>query len=96
MTVRADLNKIFGREATQSELASALDGSFDGSGGLVMLVNEPGIGKTRLAQKLLSTAGGGKILMVRGTARHAPALELLVDKTGDVVLALGGNQSFAS
>ena len=95
MTVRADLNKIFGREATQSELASALDGSFDGSGGLVMLVNEPGIGKTRLVQNLLSTAGGGKILMVRGTARHAPALELLGDKTGDVVLALGGNQSFA-
>ena len=53
-----------------------------------MLVNEPGIGKTRLAQNLLPTAGGGEILMVRGTARHAPALELLVDKTGDVVSAL--------
>ena len=61
----------------------------------MMLVNEPGIGKTRLVQNLLSTAGGGKILMVHGTARHTPALELLVDKTGDVVSALGGNQSFA-
>ena len=95
MTIRADLNKIFGREDEESELASSLVGSFDGSGGLVMLVNESGIGKTRLVQKLLSTAGGGKILMVRGTARHAPALELVVDKTGDVVSSLGGNQSFA-
>lgn len=34
--------------------------------------------------------------MERGTARHAPALELLVDKTDDEVSAIGGHQSFAT
>ena len=41
-----------GRHREMSELISALDDAFSGQGRLVMLVGEPGIGKTRMAQEL--------------------------------------------
>ncbi|MCH8909878.1 MAG: AAA family ATPase [Chloroflexi bacterium] len=41
-----------GRVQEMAELTVALDDALDGRGGLVMLVGEPGIGKTRLAEEL--------------------------------------------
>ena len=38
------------------ELAGALEDALSGSGGLVMLVGEPGIGKTRTAQEFADIA----------------------------------------
>ena len=45
-----------GRQRELGELVSALDDTFAGKGRLVMLVGEPGIGKTRLAQELADIA----------------------------------------
>jgi predicted ATPase len=40
-----------------AELTAVLDSAFEGRGGLVMLVGEPGIGKTRMAEELGVVAG---------------------------------------
>ena len=45
-----------GRQREMGELVSALDDALAGKGRLVMLVGEPGIGKTRTAQELASIA----------------------------------------
>ena len=45
-----------GRERELAELTSALDDVLLGQGRLVMLVGEPGIGKTRTAQELAARA----------------------------------------
>ena len=47
-----------GRRRELGELLSALDGAFSGKGRIVMLVGEPGIGKTRTAQELAKVAEG--------------------------------------
>ncbi len=45
-----------GRDREMGELNKALEEALAGQGRLVMLVGEPGIGKTRLAQELASRA----------------------------------------
>ncbi len=45
-----------GRERELGELSKALEDSLAGQGRLVMLVGEPGIGKTRTAQELAALA----------------------------------------
>ena len=45
-----------GRQQEMSELRSALNGAISGQGCVVMLSGEPGIGKTRTAEKLGSYA----------------------------------------
>ncbi|MFQ6027163.1 MAG: protein kinase, partial [Dehalococcoidia bacterium] len=45
-----------GRQKELTELKAALDGALTGQGRLVMLMGEPGIGKTRIAQELASYA----------------------------------------
>ncbi|MCH8063270.1 MAG: AAA family ATPase, partial [Chloroflexi bacterium] len=45
-----------GRQRELGELVSALDDAFAGMGKMVMLVGEPGIGKTRIAQELAAIA----------------------------------------
>ncbi len=56
-----------GREAELERLRSAFDEAFAGQGSLVMLVGEPGIGKTRTAQELATYAKlrGGQVLWGR-------------------------------
>lgn len=58
MTCMANqLQRIFvGRQREMAELRSALDDAMSGSGRLVMLAREPGIGKTRIAQELADQA----------------------------------------
>ena len=43
--------QFVGREAEMEQLTGALENALSGQGSLVMLVGEPGIGKTRLAQE---------------------------------------------
>ena len=51
------LSSIFvGRQREMAELTAALDDALTGNGRLVMLVGEPGIGKTRTAQELTREA----------------------------------------
>ena len=53
----SDIARVFvGRQRELAELTSALDDALSGHGRLVMLVGEPGIGKTRTAQELTSKA----------------------------------------
>ena len=60
-----------GREAELERLRAAFDEAFAGRGSLVMLVGEPGIGKTRTAQELATYAQlrGGRVLW--GRARES-------------------------
>ena len=46
-----------GRQGEMAALKAALDEVLSGKGRLVMLVGEPGIGKTRTAQELAAAAG---------------------------------------
>jgi len=54
-----------GREAELRQLQSAFDGAMSGQGALMMVVGEPGIGKTALCEQLSTyvTLRGGKPLM---------------------------------
>ena len=56
-----------GRRQEMGELVAALDDALEGRGRLVMLVGEPGIGKTRIAQELASISGerGAQVLWGR-------------------------------
>jgi class 3 adenylate cyclase len=65
-----------GREAELDRLRSAFDGAFAGRGSMVMLVGEPGIGKTRTVQELETYAEmrGASVLWGRNDeASGAPA-----------------------
>jgi len=65
-----------GRDAELGELVAALDGAFAGRGRLFLLVGEPGIGKSRLAQELAAQAAarGARVLVGRcWEAGGAPA-----------------------
>ena len=62
------LSSVFvGRQREMAELTAALDDALSGNGRLVMLVGEPGIGKTRTAQELTreAEARGAKVLWGR-------------------------------
>jgi tetratricopeptide (TPR) repeat protein len=54
-----------GREAELKQLQSAFDGAMSGQGALLMVVGEPGIGKTALCEQLSTyvTLRGGKTLV---------------------------------
>ena len=49
-------SRFAGRKQELALLAAALDDALSGRGQMVMLAGEPGIGKTRLAQELVSHA----------------------------------------
>ena len=56
MIESASAGPFVGREREMRELAAALDDIYDDHGRLVMLAGGPGIGKTRTAEELASTA----------------------------------------
>jgi predicted ATPase len=60
MTSGVELDRFVGRDREFGELTNSLDGALAGNGGLVMLVGEPGIGKTRLTEEL------GRVALERG------------------------------
>ena len=51
-----DTGPFVGRQQEISELSAALNKALSGHGQLVMLVGQPGIGKTRTSQELASIA----------------------------------------
>jgi class 3 adenylate cyclase/tetratricopeptide (TPR) repeat protein len=52
----AERTGYVGREAERAELRRLLDGAVGGTGALVMIGGEPGVGKTRLAEELMAEA----------------------------------------
>ena len=73
-----------GRRQEMTDLKAALEETFSGQGRILMLVGEPGIGKTRTAQELASHAetSGAQVLWGRcyeeeGTPPYWPWLQLL-------------------
>jgi DNA-binding SARP family transcriptional activator len=53
---------LVGRAAELERLTAALDAARSGTGGAVVVVGEPGIGKTRLLEELAATAGQRGVL----------------------------------
>jgi DNA-binding SARP family transcriptional activator len=60
-----------GRDRELSDLAGALDGAIAGSGRLVLLAGEPGIGKSRLADALMEQARRRGALVAAGRCWEA-------------------------
>ena len=60
-----------GRQEELAELTVALDDAFAGGGGLVLLVGEPGIGKSRLSEELMRRARSRGAAVVVGRCWEA-------------------------
>ncbi len=62
-----DWGRFVGREQEMEQLKVALEGALSGRGSLAMLVGEPGIGKTRLADQfgVYSSLRGAQVLLGR-------------------------------
>ncbi len=72
----ATRGNFVGREAELSELLSGVEAALGGGGGLFLLIGEPGIGKTRLAEEVVrrASARGARALVGRcWEAGGAPA-----------------------
>jgi DNA-binding CsgD family transcriptional regulator len=76
----ADDNDLLGREREQAELGQALDAVRTGSGGIVLLAGEAGVGKTRLLETCVARSG----LL----ALHGEASEPATPPYGPIVAAL--------
>ena len=62
----APLGSVFvGRAPELAELVAGLGDAFAGSGRLFLLVGDPGIGKSRLAEELIAHARGARVLVGR-------------------------------
>jgi DNA-binding SARP family transcriptional activator len=75
-TVATSRSAFVGRERELAELVGGLDDAFAGRGRLFLLVGEPGIGKSRLAEELIAHASerGPRVLVGRcWEAGGAPA-----------------------
>lgn len=75
--------RFVGREAELRTIAAALDGARDGSGGLILLSGEAGIGKTRLAEAVSEyahkrglTVGWGRAWESAGAPAYWPWIQL--------------------
>jgi predicted ATPase/class 3 adenylate cyclase len=78
--------RFVGREEELDELKTALEEVMAGSGQFTLLVGEPGIGKTRLAEELAQQARSrgfrvfrGHCYETEGTPPYAPFVEILRD-----------------
>ncbi len=59
---------LVGRDAELAQLEDALDAAVAGSGSVLFLVGEAGIGKSRLARALATRAGRNGIPVLSGRA----------------------------
>ena len=62
-----------GRQREMETLSAALGGALAGHGGMVMLVGEPGIGKTRTAQQFAARAAQHGRRCSGGAVMRSPA-----------------------
>ena len=62
---------LVGRELESAELAAVLSSARDGSGSALVLVGEPGIGKTTLLRALVAVAGDLRVLETAGVESEA-------------------------
>ena len=63
---------LVGREMEQARLAQLLEAARSGSGGALVLVGEPGSGKSVLLEDLLAAADGVTVLRTQGIESEAP------------------------
>lgn len=72
MVRRAVSAALVGRDAELAQLEDALDAAIAGSGSVLFLVGEAGIGKSRLARALATRAGRNGIPVLSGRAAQGP------------------------
>ena len=84
MPLATGADPFVGREREMTELTAALDRAMAGSGQMVMLVGEPGIGKTRTAEQIASIAQDrnaevlwGRCPEVRGAPPYWPWVQII-------------------
>ncbi len=84
MQAQRQQDVFVGREREMAELTAALEDALAGHGRLVMLVGEPGIGKTRTAEELAAVARGrgaevlwGRCPEERGAAPYWPWVQVI-------------------
>jgi eukaryotic-like serine/threonine-protein kinase len=70
-TIEIDRGAFVGREAELAELRAGLESALAGRGRLFLLVGEPGIGKSRLADELIRYAGGRGARVLAGRCWEA-------------------------
>ncbi|MGH9005294.1 MAG: AAA family ATPase, partial [Acidimicrobiia bacterium] len=82
--VRRARTPLIGREAELAGLRAALADAMSGTGSLVMVAGEPGIGKTRLTDELAAEALRGRALVfvgrcleAEGSPPYAPIVEIM-------------------
>lgn len=82
---------FIGRERERAEIGRALESARGGSGGLILVTGEPGIGKTRLAEKAVEdgrrlgfNSSWGSCWEDPGAPPYWPWVEILRDCLGDL------------
>ena len=78
------MTALIGRDAELDRLVEAVDRARTGSGGLVLLAGEAGMGKTRLAGEVARRCGD--VLVLSGAASHSGTVPY-----GPIVAALRGH-----
>lgn len=80
----AETTPFVSRAEEKAELSAAIDQAESGSGSLIMISGEPGVGKTRLVQEAAGYAGErgflcltGRCYEMEGAAAYLPFIELL-------------------
>jgi DNA-binding CsgD family transcriptional regulator len=76
---------LIGRNVESARLAAALASARSGAGGALLLVGEPGIGKTTLVRELIAAAGEMEVLETAGVESEA---ELPYAALADVLMPL--------
>jgi DNA-binding NarL/FixJ family response regulator len=72
-TPSAHRTPFIGREEEMELLRAALDGAIGGHGSVILLAGEPGMGKTRCLEELISVASNREVQILVGHCEHDAA-----------------------